>query len=331
MTQAPRLLAFALPVFNEQQIIPDLVARLVTVRERLAPRACLVFIADDGSSDSTPELLCEAARRHDWIRPVLLSRNFGHQAALTAAVDAARACSPDAVITLDGDLQDPPELALELVAAWEAGYSVVIARRRSRQDTGPRRLGMDAFHRLFGLISDFPLAPDSGTFGLMDREALDALAHLPERHRFFPGLRAWVGFSRREVLYDRAARGAGQPKQTFLRLMRYAADAIFGFSYMPLRMLTWLGLAACAAGFATAAYFIVKRLLGHESAFTGFTTLVSLMLFLGGTQLAALGVVGEYIARIYDEVKRRPLYIVRSTPKADHRQQQSAQCGTSAR
>jgi polyisoprenyl-phosphate glycosyltransferase len=314
MTPPTRLLAFAVPVFNEHQVLPELLARIAVVRERLAPRACLVFVADDGSTDSTPELLTEAAARHDWLRPVLLSRNFGHQAALTAAVDAARACSPDALITLDGDLQDPPELALELVKAWEAGAKVVVARRRSRQDTGLRRLGMDAFHRVFRRISDFPLDPDSGTFGLVDREAMDALSLLPERHRFFPGLRAWVGFTRAEILYDRAARGAGQPKQTLHRLLHYAADAIFGFSYLPLRALTWLGLAACASGFATAAYFIFKRLLGHESAFTGFTTLVSLMLFLGGTQLAALGIVGEYIARIYDEVKRRPLYIVRSPP-----------------
>lgn len=314
MTPPPRLLAFALPVFNEQQVVPELLARMASVRESLAPDACLVFIADDGSSDSTPRLLLEAARIHDWLRPILLSRNFGHQAALTAAVDAARESEPDAIITLDGDLQDPPELALELVAAWKAGANVVIARRRSRQETGLRRLGMDAFHRIFGSISDFPLDPDSGTFGLMDREAVNALSLLPERHRFFPGLRAWVGFTRNEILYDRAAREAGQPKQTLRRLFHYAADAIFGFSYMPLRALTWLGTTACASGFATAAYFICKRLLGHESAFTGFTTLVSLMLFLGGAQLAALGIVGEYIARIYDEVKRRPLYVVRSGP-----------------
>lgn len=309
-----RHLVFAIPVFNERQVLPALLARLEQTRSRLAPRDCTVVIADDGSTDGTALLLEEAAGRHDWLRPVFLSRNFGHQAALTAAIDAARRLAPDAVVTLDGDLQDPPELALDLVAEWEAGAKVVVAQRRSRQDTGLRRLGMDAFHRVFGRISDFSLAPDTGTFGLLDREALDALALLPERHRFFPGLRAWVGFARKEVHYDRAARGAGEPKQTLRRLFRYAADAVFGFSYLPLRALTWLGLAACATGFLIAAYFIGKRLLGHESAFTGFTTLVSLTLFLGGAQLAALGVVGEYIARIYDEVKRRPLYLVRSAP-----------------
>jgi len=312
MKTPPRHLVFAIPVFNEHLVFPTLIARLAETRARLAPHKCTVVLADDGSTDATSALLEDASRRDEWICPVFLSRNFGHQAALTAAIDAARGLGPDAVITLDGDLQDPPELAVELVAAWEAGAKVVIARRRSRQDTGLRRLGMDVFHHLFGRISDFPLEPDTGTFGLLDREAIDALAQLPERHRFFPGLRAWVGFPRAEVLYDRAAREAGEPKQTLRRLFRYAADAVFGFSYLPLRALTWIGLAACAAGFVIATYFIFKRLLGQESAFTGFTTLVSLTLFLGGAQLAALGVAGEYIARIYDEVKRRPLYLLRS-------------------
>lgn len=310
----PRHLIFAIPVFNEEDVLPKLLARLGAVAAAHAEYRWSFVICDDGSGDGTASLLASAATRDPRLHPVSLSRNFGHQAALTAAIDAARNLSPDAIITLDGDLQDPPELASELVAAWEAGAKVVVARRRSRQDTGVRRLGMDAFHRLFGSISDFPLEPDTGTFGLLDREALDALAQLPERHRFFPGLRAWVGFPRAEVLYDRVARQAGQPKQTLRRLFRYAADAIFSFSYLPLRALTRLGIAACAAGCVIAAYFIFKRLLGHESAFTGFTTLVSLTLFLGGAQLAALGIVGEYIARIYDEVKRRPLYLVKTAP-----------------
>lgn len=306
-----RHLVFAVPLFNEEAVVPELLARLEAVCARHSAYRWSVVLCDDGSEDSTAALLAGAALRDPRIRVVSLSRNFGHQAALTAAIDAARRLAPDAVITLDGDLQDPPELATDLLAEWESGAKVVVARRRSRQDTGLRRLGLDFFHRVFGRISDFPLAPDTGTFGLLDRQALEALVGLPERHRFFPGLRAWVGFPRAEILYDRAARVAGQPKQTLRRLLRYAADAIFGFSYLPLRALTWLGLAACAAGFIIAAYFICKRLLGYESAFTGFTTLVSLMLFLGGAQLAALGVVGEYIARIYDEVKRRPLYLVR--------------------
>lgn len=307
-----RHLIFAVPLFNEEAVLPALLSRLEDTSARLAPHRCTLVLCDDGSSDATPGLLEKAAAKNPNLRVVSLSRNFGHQPALTAAIDAARRLKPDAVITLDGDLQDPPELAVELVRAWEAGAEVVVARRRSRQETGVRRLGLDAFHRLFGRVSDFPLNSDTGTFGLIDRVALDALTHLPERHRFFPGLRSWVGYRQAEVFYDRAAREAGEPKQTLHRLVRYAADAVFSFSYLPLRALTWVGLAACAAGFVIAGYFIFKRLLGHESAFTGFTTLVSLMLFLGGAQLAALGIVGEYIARIYDEVKRRPLYLVRA-------------------
>ncbi|OPZ01154.1 MAG: hypothetical protein BWZ09_02783 [Alphaproteobacteria bacterium ADurb.BinA305] len=170
--------------------------------------------------------------------------------------------------------------------------------RRSRQETGLRRAGMDLFHRCFHRLVDYPIDANVGTFGLMNRAAIDAINRLPERHRFFPGLRAWVGFDTTEVLYDRHERAAGQPQQTLRRLARYAFDGVFSFSYLPLRLLTYAGLLVGSAGFILGLYYVVKRLVDVERAPTGFTTLAALILFLGGIQLIGIGVLGEYLARV---------------------------------
>jgi glycosyltransferase involved in cell wall biosynthesis len=215
------------------------------------------------------------------------------------------------VVTLDADLQDPPELIPELVAKWRAGAEVILAVRRSRQETGLRRIGMDLFHRLYGAVADLRVDANTGTFSLLDRVAASAVCELPERNRFFPGLRSWVGFKTDQVFYDRQERAAGQPQQTLLRLLRYALDGVFSFSYLPLRLLTYTGMFVSAAGFVIGCFFVIRRLLGIEIAQTGFTTLVTLVLFLGGVQLIGIGVLGEYLARVYDEVKQRPPYIVR--------------------
>jgi len=212
---------------------------------------------------------------------------------------------------MDADLQDPPEVIPDLVAAWRAGAEVVRAVRLSRQETGLRRVGFDFFHAVFGRLTDFPIESNTGTFGLLGRPALEAFAQLPERHRFFPGLRAWIGFSTADVAYDRQERAAGKPKQTFRRLVRYAVDGFFSFSYLPLRFLTYSGIVVSLLGFALGLYFIIKRLLGIETATTGFTTLVSLVTFLGGIQLIGIGVLGEYLGRVYDEVKQRPIYLIK--------------------
>ena len=172
-------------------------------------------------------------------------------------------------------------------------------------------MAFDLFHKLFGVLTDYPIEPNSGTFGLLGQAAVEAFNHLSERNRFFPGLRAWVGFPRADVLYDRQERAAGQTQQTLRRLVRYAFDGVFSFSYLPLRLLTYSGLFIAWLGFAVGLFFIVRRLLGIEIAQTGFTTLVTLLLFLGGVQLIGIGVLGEYLGRVYDEVKRRPNYIVK--------------------
>lgn len=297
-----------IPVFNEAAVLPELVRRLTAVFAAHPETQWRAVLVDDGSRDASPRLVREAAARDPRFELIELSRNFGFQAALAAGLAAAPG---DALVTMDADLQDPPELIPELVARWQAGADVVRAVRRSRAETGLRRVGFSLFHAVFDRISDFPIEPNSGTFGLLSRAAVDALNALPERHRFFPGLRAWVGFTTAEVAYDRQERAAGQPQQTLRRLVRYAFDGVFSFSYLPLRLLTYAGIVISGCGFALGAFFIAKRLLGLEVAQTGFTTLVTLVLFLGGVQLIGIGVLGEYLARVYDEVKRRPLYVRR--------------------
>jgi polyisoprenyl-phosphate glycosyltransferase len=303
------LICVVIPVFNEEPVLPELLERLNRVTTALSRFHWEWIFVDDGSKDRTVELLTTAGLTEPRIRLVRLSRNFGHQPALTAGL--AHAAHADAVITMDADLQDPPELIPELVAAWTEGAEVVLAVRRSRQEGGLRRMGFEVFHRWFGRVSDFPIESNTGTFGLLAQPAVAAINALEERHRFFPGLRAWLGFKRAEVLYDRKDRAAGSPGQTLRRLVRYAMDGIFSFSYFPLRLTTYAGMFIAGCGFAVGTFFIIRRLLGQEVAFTGFTTLVSLVLFLGGFQLIGIGVVGEYLGRIYDEVKRRPLYIIR--------------------
>jgi glycosyltransferase involved in cell wall biosynthesis len=314
--QSPQpALVVVIPVFNEEAVLPELLRRLSAVFESLPHLRCEAVFIDDGSRDRTAALLAAASASDKRLRLLQLSRNFGHQPALTAGL--AHAAHADAVVTMDADLQDPPELIPELVAAWEKGAEVVLAVRRSREETGLRRLGFDAFHRVFSRLTDFPIESNTGTFGLLGRHALAAFNQLPEKHRFFPGLRTWIGFHRAEVIYDRHERAAGQPGQTFRRLVRYALDGIFSFSHLPLRLLTYAGLFIAGLGFAVGLYFVVKRLLGIESAFTGFTTLVSLVLFLGGVQLVGIGVLGESLGRIYDEVKKRPLYVLKPAPRRD--------------
>jgi glycosyltransferase involved in cell wall biosynthesis len=306
---APKI-AIVIPVFNEEAVLPELFARLDALFAAQPGCRWEAVMVDDGSRDRSAELIRAAAARDPRFRLVELSRNFGFQSALSAGL--ARTGEADAAVTMDADLQDPPELIPELVAAWRAGADIVRATRRSRSETGLRRAGFDLFHSLYGKLTDYPIEPNTGTFGLLGRVAIEAFNGLPERHRFFPGLRAWIGFRTADVPYDRQERAAGQPQQSFRRLARYAMDGLFSFSYLPLRLLTYCGLFVAGMGFAVGIFFAVRRILGVETAATGFTTLVTLVLFLGGVQLIGIGVLGEYLGRIYDEVKHRPQYIVKS-------------------
>jgi glycosyltransferase involved in cell wall biosynthesis len=305
--------SIVVPVFNEEAVLPELFTRLAAMFNGHPQVKWQAVLVNDGSRDQTAALVRTQAAADPRFVLLELTRNFGFQAALAAGLTRA---TGDAIVTMDADLQDPPELIPEMVARWREGADVVRAVRRSRQETGARRVGMDAFHHLFGRVADYPIEANTGTFGLMDREAVDALNRLPERHRFFPGLRSWVGYRTAEVIYDRQERAAGQPQQTLGKLLRYALDGVFSFSYLPLRLLTYVGLFVGSCGFVLGLYYMVKRLINIETAPTGFTTLAALVLFLGGVQLIGIGVLGEYLGRIYDEVKQRPLFLIKKAPPA---------------
>lgn len=312
MLPSASTIAVVIPVFNEEAVLPELCTRLAAIFDAHPDFTWRAVLVDDGSRDRSASFVRDISRRDRRFELVELSRNFGFQAALSAGLAHAEAIAADAAVTMDADLQDPPEVIPDLVKTWQQGADVVRAVRRSRRETGVRRVGFEMFHALFGQLSDFPIEANTGTFGLLGRPAMQAFHQLPERHRFFPGLRAWIGFSTADVLYDRQERAAGQPQQTFRRLVRYAFDGLFSFSYLPLRVLTYSGLFISGCGFALGLYYMVKRLVDVETAPTGFTTLATLVLFLGGVQLIAIGVLGEYLGRIYDEVKRRPVFLLKS-------------------
>jgi dolichol-phosphate mannosyltransferase len=301
------LISVGIPVFNEELTLGPLYERLVAAVASLGHDVEIVFV-DDGSTDRSEQILRELAERDPRVRVVRLSRNFGHQPACTAAVRYARG---DAVVLMDGDLQDPPELIPDLVREWEKGFRVVLARRRSRPETGVRGLLINLFHRSFRWLTGADMPADVGVFSLMSAEVADEIAHLPERNRYLPGLRWWVGHRSAEVWYDRSPRSAGEPKQSLESLFRYALDAIFSFSYRPLRAATLLGLAVSGLSFTYAMILLVLRLL-QINVVLGFTTQAVAIFFFGGVQLIFIGILGEYMARTYDEVKRRPLYVVES-------------------
>ncbi|MCX6953713.1 MAG: glycosyltransferase family 2 protein [Verrucomicrobia bacterium] len=307
-------IALVIPVFNEQAVLPELFTRLTALFDGTHDCAWRPVLVDDGSHDPSASLIRAQSARDPRFELVELSRNFGFQSALAAGLAHARGA--EAVVTMDADLQDPPEIIPQLVVAWRGGAEIVRAMRRTRAETGLRRVGFDLFHRLFGSLSDFPIEPNTGTFGLIGRHAVEAFHQLPERHRFFPGLRAWIGFPTADVLYDRQERAAGVPQQTFRRLIRYALDGVFSFSHLPLRVLTYAGIFVACMGFAAGLFFILWRIFQFERSPTGFTTLAALITFLGGVQLIGIGVLGEYLGRIYDEVKRRPNYIVKPAARS---------------
>ena len=277
----------------------------------------LVYV-DDGSRDRTGERIQAQQERDPRVVLVVLSRNWGHQAAITAGLSAARG---EAVILMDGDLQDPPSVLPDMVAAWRHGAQVVVARRRSRAERGIRRLLFASFYRVLGFLSDYPIPLDAGIFGLLDRQAVDAILRLQESNRYLPGLRAWVGYRTEIVLYDRAERAAGDAKQSFTRLLKYGFDAIFSFSYKPLRMSLVVGTLVAALSLLYGTFLLLLRLTGHGMfgipVVDGYTTTIVAILFLGGVQLFSVGVLGEYIARIYDEVKRRPLFLVQAVHRVE--------------
>jgi dolichol-phosphate mannosyltransferase len=300
-------LSIVAPAYNEAELIGEFVRRVTAALEPTLADFEMVIV-DDGSRDETFERLAAMHAADSRVKAVRLSRNFGQEAAVQAGLAAA---AGDAVVLMDSDLQDPPELLPEMFAKWSEGFHVVVAERSRRGERWSRRVATQFFHWLFRRMSSFDEPGEAGLFSLLDRRAVDVLRQMPERHRYLRGLRSYVGFRRASVPYERPARD-GQPRQSFGKLVRLAADGLFSFSYVPLRISLFMGLAVSAFFFTYAFVLVVLWLLNINVA-RGFTTPTVAIMFLGGVQLVAVGIIGEYLGRIYEEVKRRPNYVVERT------------------
>jgi polyisoprenyl-phosphate glycosyltransferase len=301
------LLSVVIPIYNEQATLSELYRRLTHVlSENLAELAYEIVFVNDGSSDGSIQILSELHADDPGVKVVNLSRNFGHQAALTAGLDYAKG---DAVICMDGDVQDPPEIIPTLVARWRDGNDVVYAVRKLRKEGFIKRSCYTAFYRLLRRLSMVSIPLDAGDFALMDRRVVDCLKALPERSRFIRGLRSWVGFRQTGVEYEREKRFAGVPKYNWSKLVHLAVNGLLSFSALPLRMATAVGfmISFCSLlGIIVALYLKLFT----DLAIPGWTATVIPILVLGGIQLLSIGILGEYIAQIFDEVKQRPLYVV---------------------
>lgn len=301
-------LSVAIPIHNEESVLPELLRRTCVVLDTVEGGPHELLFVDDGSGDGSLAILEEAARQDPRILVISLSRNFGHQAALTAALDHV---TGDAVVVMDGDLQDVPEVIPQFVARHLQGYDVVYAQRIRRKEPWPLRLCYFVFYRMMSRLSDVRLPLDAGDFSLMSRRVLEHLHRMPEHHRYLRGMRSWVGFRQTGIPVEREERHSGKSKYGLMRLLRLASDGIFAFSIVPIRAAALLGAAAIAFSMLFAFYAVFMKLFMHESP-KGFTALILMLSFLSGVLLFFLGVIGEYVGRVYEESKARPIYIIGS-------------------
>lgn len=300
------------PVYNEEAVLGAFHSRLGSVLNQIDIPSTVVYV-DDGSTDGTPAMLADLLAKDERVGVVRLSRNFGHDIALTAGIDLA---DGDAVIVMDADGQDPPEIIPELVARWLEGYDVVFGTRVSREgESLVKRASASMFYRLMHRVSKPPIPADTGDFRLLSRRAADALKHVRERHRYLKGLFAWIGFRQTSVPYKREPRIAGTSKWSYWRLWNYALDGLTAFTTAPLRLATYLGLITAVGAFIYGVVIIVRTLL-HGNPVAGYPSLMVVVLFLGGIQLVAIGIIGEYLGRLFNESKKRPLYLVESIQPA---------------
>lgn len=298
-------ISVVIPVFNEQDVLPQLYERVNKVLAELTDSYEVIFI-NDGSTDYSLATLKEFSANDKRAKILSFSRNFGHQVAISAGLNFS---SGLCVAVMDGDLQDPPELLKTFIKKWKAGYHVVYAVRKKRKEGILKRMAYKIYYRLLRKVSGIGIPLDSGDFCLMDRKVVDLLNSLPERNRFVRGLRSWVGFRQVGVEYDRDARHAGKPKYTFSKLLRLGIDGLISFSYLPLKVAIYLGLTISLLSIGYALYIAICRIVLGTTV-EGWTSIVVGISFLSGIQLLVLGFIGEYIGRIFDEVKRRPLYIL---------------------
>ena len=301
------VISVVVPCMNEEQVLRETNLRLAGALEQISPNFEIIYV-DDGSTDSTPELLREM-QLHDYrIRVVRFSRNFGHQVAITAGLEHTRG---DAVVIIDADLQDPPEVIRQFVDKWMEGYDVVYGVRAEREgETAFKLWTAKLFYRCISRLSDTAIPLDTGDFRLMDRGVVDALMAMPERDRFVRGMVSWLGYSQTAVSYRRVARFAGHTKFSLFKMLRFATDGIVSFSILPLRVATWIGFAASGVALVGLVLTLFARFFA-TGLVKGWTSTMIAIYFIGGVQLICMGIIGEYVGRIYGESKRRPLYVVR--------------------
>jgi glycosyltransferase involved in cell wall biosynthesis len=301
-------LSVVVPAYNEQEVLPEFHRRLSKVFDELGV-SCEVIYVNDGSRDRTIDVLHAIKRSDSQVTVIDLSRNFGKEVAMTAGLDHARG---DAVVVIDADLQDPPELIPELIKHWKEGFDTVYAKRTEREgETWFKKASATAFYRVIQQVSRVRIPEDTGDFRLLSRRAVTALGQLREQHRFMKGLFAWIGFPQKAVPYRRDARFAGETKWNYWNLWNFAVEGITSFTIAPLKIATYMGLLVAALSFLYAAWVIYKTLMYGDPA-RGYPSLMVVILFLGGAQLAAVGIVGEYLGRMFNETKLRPLYFVNS-------------------
>jgi glycosyltransferase involved in cell wall biosynthesis len=299
-------LAVVIPCYNEEDVLPELLGELDKLAESLSSPMYFIFI-DDGSTDRTLEILEELCAEDPRFACISFSRNFGHQAAVSAGLRHARG---DVVAVIDADLQDPPSVIPAFIDKWREGYDVVYGIRTNRKERLALRAAYSIFYRILKKIANVDVPLDAGDFALMDRRVVDEINRLPEHNRFIRGLRGWVGFRQTGVSYERQARHKGESKYTFRKLLKLALDGLISFSAVPLRLASWFGMMAAALGFVYLAYAFVAKLAGVE-ILAGWTSTIVTILFLGGIQLMMVGILGDYIGRIFDEVKNRPDFVQR--------------------
>jgi dolichol-phosphate mannosyltransferase len=301
------------PIYNEIGNIPELYCRIKETLDKTGENWELLMV-DDGSTDGSTDEIRKLAAEDEHVKPIIFARNFGHQIAVTAGLDYSQG---QAVVIIDADLQDPPEVILDLIVKWKEGYEIVFAQRSEREgETWFKLLTASVFYRLIYRITDVKIPMDTGDFRLLDRKVVDVMVQMRERHRFLRGMSSWVGFKQIGVGYKRAARYSGVTKYPYKKMLKFASDAITSFSYFPLQMAMYLGFFSAGLSIIAIPIVIILRMVGLH-AFIGQATTLIAVLFLGGVQLISLGILGEYIGRLYDEAKGRPLYIIREAPPKD--------------
>lgn len=310
------VLSVIAPIYNEEDCLHELHKRMSEVMKNFDESWELVLV-NDGSKDRSDEIIHElAAKDPEHVRPVIFARNFGHQLAVTAGMDYSRG---DAVVIIDADLQDPPELILEMVKKWREGFDVVYAVRSEREGESWFKLATaKMFYRIVYKITDVDIPLDTGDYRLLDRKVVDAMNSMRERHRFLRGMSSWVGFKQTGVEYKRAARYAGETKYPLKKMLKFAVDAITSFSYFPLQVATYLGFSLAILSFIAIIVVIILRL-SESQALLGQATTLTAVLFLGSIQLITIGILGEYLGRLYDQVKGRPLYVVSEAPEQEEK------------